>query len=158
MKSKIFVTNAYQEIETKAKDLLNSQSEFLTPATVASTRAAGDAIQTILAESFETILGKWSATYSAAFARRAMADFAFQDDDGFYYVVDVKTHRTDTAFNMPNLISVERLARFYEDDNNYFALLLVRYHLEATRVVVTHVAFTPIEFIGWDCLTIGALG
>ncbi len=45
-----------------------------------------------------------------------MADLAFQDQQGFYYVVDVKTHRTDTKFNMPNLTSVERLARFYEDD------------------------------------------
>ncbi len=76
----------------------------------------------------------------------------------FYYVVDVKTHRTDTRFNMPNLISVERLARFYENDLNYFVLLIVSYHLEATRAIVTQVRFVPIEFLGWDCLTIGALG
>lgn len=40
-----------------------------------------------------------------------MADIAFKDRDDFYYVVDVKTHREDTKFNMPNLTSVERLAR-----------------------------------------------
>lgn len=38
-----------------------------------------------------------------------MADLAFKDPDGFYYIVDVKTHRLGTAFNMPNLTSVERL-------------------------------------------------
>jgi len=59
---------------------------------------------------------------------------------------------------MPNLTSVERLARFYEDDKNYFVLLLVSYHVEETRALIRSVRFVPIEFLGWDCLTIGALG
>lgn len=74
------------------------------------------------------------------------------------YGIDVKTHRTDTKFNMPNLISVERLSRFYKDDTNYFVLLLVSYHLKNISIHVTDVRFVPIEFLGWDCLTIGALG
>lgn len=87
-----------------------------------------------------------------------MADLAFEDQEGFYYVVDVKTHRIDTHFNMPNLTSVDRLARFYEDDKNYFVLLLISYHIETTKALITDVKFIPIEFLGWDCLTIGALG
>ena len=87
-----------------------------------------------------------------------MADIAFTDKDNFYYVVDVKTHRLDTHFNMPNLTSVERLARFYEDDNNYFVVLTVAYNLVGTKVKVEKVHFVPIEFLSWDCLTIGALG
>jgi hypothetical protein len=66
--------------------------------------------------------------------------------------VDVKTHREDTKFNMPNLTSVERLARFYEDDSNYFVLLLIRYGIEHTTIQVKHVDFVPIEFLDWDCL------
>ena len=87
-----------------------------------------------------------------------MADLAFEDCDQLYYVVDVKTHRTSTKFNMPNLTSVERLARFYEDDRNYFVLLYVGYDVVGIRVVVSDVKFVPIEFLDWDCLTIGALG
>jgi hypothetical protein len=158
MKSRVFFTNAHHDIEVQARDLFNSHEEFLSPSTASSTRAAGDAIESILEGSFDIIVGELCAEYSTGFARRAMADLAFKDVDGFYYVVDVKTHRTDTHFNMPNLTSVERLARFYEDDLNYFALLMVSYHLEATRAVVTNVRFVPIEFLGWDCLTIGALG
>jgi hypothetical protein len=158
MKSRIFYTDAYRGIESKVQELLNSHEEFLSPSTARSTRAAGDAIEAILGDSFDSILGDWCDEYSADFARRAMADLAFKDVDGFYYVVDVKTHRTDTKFNMPNLTSVERLARFYEDDANYFVLLIVSYHLEATKAVITQVRFVPIEFLGWDCLTIGALG
>ena len=51
--------------------------------------------------------------FSSSFARRAMADFAFTDVDGKYYVIDVKTHNLETSFNMPNLTSVGRLSRFY---------------------------------------------
>ena len=59
---------------------------------------------------------------------------------------------------MPNLTSVERLAKLYEDDAAYFSILYVRYHVEGQRVVVEHVTFAPIEWLSWDCLTLGALG
>lgn len=59
---------------------------------------------------------------------------------------------------MPNLTSVERLARFYEDDKNYFVILVVAYNIRGTHVEVDKVHFVPIEFLSWDCLTIGALG
>ena len=158
MKSPVFYTGAYKGIETRVQELLNSHEEFLSPSTARSPRAVGDAIEAILGGSFETILGDLCKEYSATFARRAMADLAFTDVDDFYYIVDVKTHRTDTKFNMPNLTSVQRVVRFYEDDANYFVLLVASYHLEATRAIVTNVRFVPIEFLGWDCLTIGALG
>lgn len=86
-----------------------------------------------------------------------MADLAFTDKDDFYYVVDVKTHRLDTKFNMPNLTSVERLARFYEDDKNYFVILKVNYKVKGLKIIIEKVIFVPIEFLSWDCLTIGAL-
>jgi hypothetical protein len=137
---------------------LNGQKDFLSENTVKSTRAVGDALQDILAEHFGELLGKYCFDYSSDFARRAMTDLAFKDTIRNYYVVDVKTHREDTKFNMPNLTSVERLARFYEDDSNYFVPLLIRYRAEHTKIIVNHVDFVPIEFLDWNCLTIGALG
>jgi hypothetical protein len=158
MKSRLFFTTTYQTIQKETLDLLNSRQDFLSPDTLNSTRAAGDAVENILADSFALILGDLCSEYSASFARRAMADIAFTDVDGFYYVVDVKTHRIDTRFNIPNLTSVERLARFYEDDSNYFVLLLVSYQLDGAKALFTDLKFVPIEFLSWDCLTIGALG
>ena len=159
MKSPLFFTDRYVTVQEQIKDFLNQQEEFLSGSTVESTRAIGDAIQGVLSESFQSILGTdLCAKYSSQFARRAMADLAFEDNEGFYYVVDVKTHRLSTKFNRPNLTSVERLARFYEDDRNYFAVLMVAYDVEGLRAVVERVTFVPIEFLGWDCLTIGALG
>ena len=158
MKSKIFYTNKFEEIAERTKVFLNEHEDFLSSSTAKSTRAVGDAIEGILGDNFHSILGEICAEYSANFARRAMADLAFKDKDDFYYIVDVKTHREDTKFNMPNLTSVERLARFYEDDKNYFVLLLIKYGLEGTHAVISDVTFVPIEFMDWDCLTVGALG
>jgi len=158
MKNTLFYTDKYKKVEKRIKDFLNSQSDFLSPRTLSSTRAAGDAIQDLLAENFKSILGDRIKEYSSEFARRAMADLAFSDKEGFYHIIDVKTHRLDTKFNMPNLTSVERLARFYEDDKNYFVILFVAYNLQGTHVEVNKVHFVPIEFLSWDCLTIGALG
>ena len=87
-----------------------------------------------------------------------MADLAFWDREDFYCVVDVKSHREDTRFNMPNLTSVERLSRFYEDDRNIFSVMMITYTLDGNRIEVTDVMFEPIEFLDWDCLTVGALG
>lgn len=113
----------------------------------------------MLANDFNTILADERIKYSTGFARRAMADLAFEDHDGFYYVVDVKTHRLyDTKFNMPNLTSVERLTRFYQDDKNYFVVLFISYEVVEAQVVVRQTKFIPIEFLSWSCLTIGALG
>jgi len=92
------------------------------------------------------------------FARRAMADVAFTDRHENYVVVDVKTHNEDTAFNMPNLISVERIARFYGDDTNFFSLLIAKYTMADGRPVFRDVLFVPVEHLNWDCLILGALG
>jgi hypothetical protein len=158
VKSKVFHTDEYLAIQTRVKDLINGNPDFLSQNTARSPRAAGDAIEDIVARSFDQILGPACSEYSSDFARRAMADVAFKDVDGLYYIVDVKTHREDTKFNMPNLTSVERLSRFYEDDSNYFTILMISYSVAGNTARVSEVKFAPIEFLGWDCLTIGALG
>ncbi len=158
MKSRFFYEGHYSDVASQIKDYLNSQPDFLSLQTSRSTRAVGDAIELLISERFNSFLGDWCAEYSSNFARRAMADLAFRDKDDFYCVVDVKTHREDTKFNMPNLTSVERLSRFYEDDANIFALIMVKYSIEETTVVVSEVIFAPIEFLDWGCLTVGALG
>lgn len=157
-KSLIFNTDKYKIIEDDIVKLINSQPDFLSVRTVDSTRAVGDAIQTIISDNFRSLLGDLCADYSAQFARRSMADLAFTDNNGFYYIIDVKTHRLETQFNMPNITSVERLTRFYEDDNNYFVVLFASYTIRDVKVLIEKVHFIPVEFFSWNCLTIGALG
>ncbi|KYF72303.1 hypothetical protein BE11_46130 [Sorangium cellulosum] len=154
MRSKVYSSENRAAIEHRTLSLLNSAETLV----AASPRGVGDAVQELLSEQFNEVLAELSHDYSSTFARRAMADLAFTDVEGCYHVVDVKTHRSDTKFNMPNLISVERLARFYEEDTNFFSLLYVRYGVSGKRIIIDHVNFVPIEWLSWDCLTIGALG
>lgn len=70
MKSEIFYTNAYEQIKNKIGSFLNKYRDFLSEDTASITRATGDAIQHILEESFEGILGNFCKDYSASFARR----------------------------------------------------------------------------------------
>ena len=158
MRSSFYYDGNYLEVASKIKEYINSSSDILSPLTAESTRAVGDALETLISEKFDLFLDDWCSEYSSDFARRAMADLAFTDKEGIYSVVDVKTHREDTRFNMPNLTSVERLARFYESDANVFSLILVKYSIEGTTIKASEVLFSPIEFLDWDCLTVGALG
>jgi len=158
MRSRLFHSSEYRAVQTRVCELINGSPDFLSDNTAHSPRAVGDALADIVARSFDRMLGPLCAEYSSEFARRAMADIAFKDADGLYYIVDVKTHRQDTKFNMPNLTSVERLARFYEDDRNFFTILMIDYGIKGNRVLVSGVHFVPIEFLAWGCLTVGALG
>jgi hypothetical protein len=77
MKSPILTPSAREKIEDEILTVLNQQKDFLSVMTAGSTRATGDAIQSIIEEKFEIILGDLGGEYSAKFARRAMADLAF---------------------------------------------------------------------------------
>lgn len=158
MASKIFYSDEYKKIESNILKTLNDHDDYLSLRSADSPRAVGDAIETILEEEFPQILGSLCKEYQKDFARRSMADLAFIDIDDNYYCVDICTHRNDTKFNMPNVTSVERLARLYQGDNDYFVVLSIAYDVEGTKITVSNVHFAPIEFYMWDCLTIGALG
>ena len=158
MTSTFYKDGHYLTVANQVEEHLNQQADFLSEETARSPRAVGDASEGLVANSFDTFLGSFCQEYSKDFARRAMADLAFLDSENVYTIVDVKTHRESTDFNMPNLTSVERLARFYESNQNVFALLMIKYRIDSLKVIVAEVKFAPIEFLDWSCLTIGALG
>lgn len=158
MKSRFYYEGLHRKIVSKIRDDLNARPNFLSPHTAGSPRAVGDALESLISERFPKFLGRWCKEYSSDFSRRAMADMAFLDKDGFYSVIDVKTHRVDAQFSMPALTSVERLTRFYESNTNYFSLIMIKYSVRGTRINVSDVLFEPIEFLDWKCLTVGALG
>ena len=93
MRSSFFYERHNDGVAELIKDYLNSVPPFLSEQTAPSTRAAGDAIQDLIADEFDNLLGEWCQKYSSDFARRAMAEVAFRDTEDFYYIVDVKMHR-----------------------------------------------------------------
>lgn len=141
-------------------DLQTNATNIVTGSSLSSPRAVGDAVQDYLGEiGLTTILSNYGIDVSSEFGRRAMEDMAFKDTNGNYYAVDVKTHNIDTDFNMPNLISVKRLATFYKnDDNNNFCILIVSYKVVDGKIEYQNCHFKRIESFNWSCLTLGALG
>lgn len=157
--NKILNEQTLHILEKQIIDELSRIQDFQNRRITNSPRAIGDTVQEAIGELLPRCLPAGLLdNFSADFARRAMADAAFTDIDGNYYLIDVKTHNTSTQFNMPNLTSVQRLARFYEDDRNYFVILLIEYSVENGRLTFNNAHFIPIEHLEWSCLTIGALG
>lgn len=142
--------------------LLNENSARIVPSqSLNSPRAVGDNVQEYLAEEgLEQALKRTDiVNVQNDFTRRSMEDIAFTDGQGNYYAVDVKTHNINTQFNRPNLISVQRLAKFYKNDTNTFCILIISYKVENKTIVFTDCKFKPIEEFSWNgCLTLGALG
>ena len=158
MTSKLFATEIQRKIEGTIINLLNN-NQLMNYNTINSPRAVGDAVQNFLEKNISQCLPNDLVTkINTSFARRSMADLAFEDINENYYVVDIKTHNLNTNFNMPNLTSVERLARFYGDNKNYFVLLLVSYVIQDEQLHFEKCLFIPIEYLDWSCLTLGALG
>lgn len=160
MQNSVFTPHLLSLIEKNVLDHLNKQARNLVAdISINSPRAVGDAVEEYLSlhlpEMFpENVLRK----FEKGFERRSMEDMAFYDIYDNYFAVDVKTHNEQTVFNMPNLISVKRLAKFYQNDTNTFLILIVKYRPDGHELNFTDCHFQPIEHLDWDCLTIGALG
>lgn len=138
--------------------LQNHRPEFLTASTASSTRAAGDAIQTIVCDELPELVRDITGLWAEDLSRRAMADARFRTEDGTVYEIDVKTHRTDTSFSMPHLISFHRLADFYEDPKNMFLVVLVSYSVLGNAATFSSCRVFPIEWLAWESLTLANLG
>jgi hypothetical protein len=142
------------------EDLQTNATNIVTGSSLSSPRAVGDAVQVYLGEKgLKKVLSNYEIDVTSEFGRRAMEDMAFKDPNGNYYAVDVKTHNIDTDFNMPNLISVKRLATFYKnDDKNNFCILIVSYKVVDGKIEYQNCYFKRIESFNWSCLTLGVLG
>ena len=99
--SKIFEEKTLRFFEAKLLQLLNDSEDFRNRRIVSSPRAVGDAVQDVISENLLTCFPKNIVKdYSDSFARRAMADIAFNDYDNNYFIIDVKTHNKNTSFNI----------------------------------------------------------
>jgi len=144
-------------VENKLLNYLNDNAQRIV--NTFSPRIVGDALQEFFAEHLQSCFPpQFAAKFETDFERRSMEDMAFYDNAGNYYAIDVKTHDVDTHFSMPNLISMQRLAKFYRNDTNTFCILIVDYKVVTDHIEYLSCHFKPIEYFAWSCLTLGALG
>lgn len=151
--------NIYDELRSRIEAFLQARSSFIVSEEFRrSTRGVGDAVEGLVVNEFKDIAKGLVDTVDTDFSRRAMEDLSFEIGNK-YYAVDVKTHREEPGFHMPNLTSVKRLMDFYENDDNYFVVMMIRYRLgDAGDLEDVTAIVKPIEWLDWDCLRIGALG
>lgn len=149
----------FDELRARIEAFLQARKSFIVSEEFRrSTRGVGDAIEGLIVDEFRSIARGLVDAVDTDFSRRAMEDLSFRIGSA-YYAVDVKTHREEPGFHMPNLTSVKRLMDFYEDDDNYFVIVMIKYRLADTGSLEDVTAIVePIEWFDWDCLRIGALG
>lgn len=88
---------------------------------------------------------------------RSPEDFMLISDKKL--LVDVKTRQLNTAFNMPNLISVDRLDKILSDDKQELYYWFLDYEvLPDGSCDIAHSHIRPVWSLPWDALEIQNLG
>ena len=59
---------------------------------------------------------------------------------------------------MPNLVSIDRLKRFYNSDSNFLCYIFVDYKVNSSVATITKIDVRLIEELDWDILAIQNLG
>ena len=151
--------NVFDELKARIETFLQAEESFIVSEEFRrSTRGVGDAIEGLIVDRFGDITRGLVDSVNTDFSRRAMEDLSFQIDVR-YYAVDVKTHRDEPGFHMPNLTSVKRLMDFYDNDDNFFVVVMINYRLtNAGRLERVTAIVEPIEWFDWSCMRIGSLG
>lgn len=72
--------------------------------------------------------------------------------------IDTKSHDLNSAFSMPNLISIDKLRTFYKDDNHYLVYIFIDYITLNNVTTIKSVNVKLVEELSWDILAIQNLG
>src|SRR5258708_2035355 len=137
--SQLFARGDYKTVEEKIVHFLNEQKHIFNKYSLNNPRSVGGALEQLLVENFGDIIGLSRYEYVEQSAtRKSLGDLEFSDKQQteMRYIVDIKTHRLDTKFNMPNLTSSKRLAELYEDEHNIFVIAMIDYKIEKPDVKV----------------------
>lgn len=147
-----------RETARRIQEYLAANKELMTTNTARSTRAAGDAIEARISQAFPNLCAFELRDFAAGTSRKSTDDLSFRDERGGKYLVDVKTHRVDASFSMPNITSIPKVFQIHEDPQAYFLILFVRYRLNELEITCDEVILTPIEHLDWSCLRFGNIG
>jgi len=91
-------------------------------------------------------------------SKRSIEDVGLVTNDYDDVKIDIKTHDSESELSMPNLISISRLKKFYENDRNLLLYVFVKYINYGDLIQILHAQVRAVEQLNWECLTIGNLG
>lgn len=139
------VKKSLEVLLNKEIDVLNIQQ-----------RGIGDKIEDIVCENIKKMKSD-SMLVESATSRRSIEDVQILSS-GRVYKFDTKSHNVDSDFSMPNLVSIDRLKRFYNSDNNFLCYIFVDYKVNSSVATITKIDVRLIEELDWDILAIQNLG
>tara|TARA_R110002020_G_scaffold103416_7_gene242201 strand:- start:6976 stop:7578 length:603 start_codon:yes stop_codon:yes gene_type:complete len=121
-------------------------------------RGIADIIEVIVSDIILNLKDQSIKESYEAKSKRSIEDVGLITTDYDDIKIDIKTHDSEADLSMPNLISISRIKKFYENDKNLLLYVFVKYHTNNNSIYISEVIVKPIEQIDWDCLTIGNLG
>lgn len=119
-------------------------------------RGIADRIEDIASTIIHTLSDKEVIVESAT-SKRSMEDIQIVTPDKLFKF-DTKSHDVDSEFSMPNLVSIDRLKRFYQSDNNFLVYIFIDYKVVEEIAQIIDVKVKLIEELDWSILAIQNLG
>ena len=93
----------------------------------------------------------------AATSKRSIEDIQIKQGLELYKI-DIKSHDVNSDFSMPNLVSIDRLRKFYEKDTNFLVYIFVDYKTVGTTTTIEKIEVRLVEELDWSILAIQNLG
>ena len=121
-------------------------------------RGIADIIEVIVSDIILNLKDQSIKESYEAKSKRSIEDVGLITTDYDDIKIDIKTHDSESDLSMPNLISISRIKKFYENDKNLLLYVFVKYHTDNNSIHISEVIVKSIEQIDWGCLTIGKLG
>ena len=92
----------------------------------------------------------FSSTYKGPRSKKSLEDFSIIENQHTNWF-DVKTHfiQSTEGFSMPNLVSVDKLKRSLQNDNESIIYIFVSYKRENGKVLIQSVKLKYIWEIDW---------
>jgi len=119
-------------------------------------RGVADVIEKYVCEQITKIDNK-ELIIERSKTKRSLEDVQIKNNQELYKI-DIKTHDLNSDFSMPNLISVDRLKKFYENNNNHLMYIIISYTTNNNITQIKNIEIRYIEELSWEILGIQNLG
>ena len=121
-------------------------------------RGIADIIEVIVSDILLNLKHQSIKESYEAKSKRSIEDVGLITTDYDDIKIDIKTHDSNSDLSMPNLISISRLKKFYDNDRNLLLYVFVKYISYGHSVQILDIQVKAVEQLNWECLTIGNLG
>jgi len=146
-------------LEKTIIELINNADEIVSVNSLKSTRAIGDGLKDYILQNIHSIFPSDEInSIEVTTKKKSMYNIKLTDIYGNIHFINIISHNKLTHFNMPNITSIDRIKKLYQDKNNTFDILLISYIIEDYKILAQECKLLAIESFDWSCLRIGSLG